>query len=113
MGSQRQNPSARAALAADVACDYVIKPAYAGYAHWIPDHIQRGTMYNYVCFPDFNFHGSITVRGVEHKVKGVGGLDHVVARNVGSKSGPGVGFWHYDPIHWEMDSFLTGCTISA
>ena len=21
----------------------------AGYAHWIPDHIQRGTMYNYVC----------------------------------------------------------------
>lgn len=72
----------------------------AGYAHWISDHIQRGTMYNYVCFPDFNFHGTITVRGSEHRVKGVGGFDHVVARNVGSRSSPGVGFWHYDPIHW-------------
>ena len=72
----------------------------AGYAHWIPDHIQRGTMYNYVCFPDFAFRGTITIRGAGHHVEGVGGLDHVVARNVGSRSSPGVGFWHYDPIHW-------------
>jgi len=53
-----------------------------------------------VCFPDFAFQGTITVRGAEHRVRGVGGLDHVVARNVGSRSSPGVGFWHYDPVHW-------------
>jgi hypothetical protein len=72
----------------------------ARYVHWIPDHIQRRTMYNYVCFPDFSFRGNITVRGTEHRVGGVGGLDHVVARNVSSRSSPGVGFYHYDPIHW-------------
>jgi hypothetical protein len=85
----------------DVAHDIVYElEGRARYAHWIPDHIQRGTMYNYVCFPDFAFQGTITVRGAEHRVRGVGGLDHVVARNVGSRSSPGVGFWHYDPVHW-------------
>ena len=63
----------------------------ARYAHWIPDDVQRGTMYNYVCFPDFAFHGTITVRGTGHQVSGVGGFDHVVARNIGSRSSPGVG----------------------
>ena len=63
-------------------------------------HVQRGTMYNVCELSGFQFYGTITVRGAAHAVKGVGGLDHVVARNVGSKSSPGVGFWHYDPIHW-------------
>ena len=72
----------------------------ARYAHWVPDHVQRGMTYSYLCLPDFAFQGSVTVAGARHEVRGVGGFDHVVARNSGSHTSPGVGFWHYDPIHW-------------
>ena len=72
----------------------------AGYVHWVPDHVQKDNLYAYVCFPDFAFHGTITVGGTVHDVRGTGGLDHVAARNVGSPSSPGVGFWHYDPVLW-------------
>jgi hypothetical protein len=70
------------------------------YAHWVPDHVQRTNMYDYLCLPDFAFGGTIGVGGRSYPVSGVGGFDHVVARTTGSPSSPGIGFWHYDPIHW-------------
>jgi len=72
----------------------------ASCAHWLPDHIYSN-VYSYVVFPDFTFHGTISVRGDTHAVEGVGALDHVVGRALASPSSPGVGFWHYDPIGWE------------
>jgi len=72
----------------------------ARYAHWVPDHVQADNLYSYVCFPDFEFSGLITVKGTAHEVSGTGGFDHVAARNIGSPSSPGVGFWHYDPVMW-------------
>jgi hypothetical protein len=73
----------------------------AGYVHWVPDHIQANNLYSYVCFPDYAFGGTITVKGTEHRVEGLGGFDHVACRTRGSTRSPGVGFWHYDPIMWE------------
>jgi hypothetical protein len=86
---------------ADPAHDIVYRlSGRAGHAHWVPDHIYSN-LYSYVVFPDFSFAGTITVRGEEHEVSGIGGLDHVNGRNVASPSSPGVGFWHYDPVTWE------------
>ena len=72
----------------------------AGCVHWVPDHVYSN-LYSYLVLPDFAFSGIVTVKGVEHHVSGLGGLDHVNGRNVISPSSPGVGFWHYDPIAWE------------
>jgi hypothetical protein len=86
----------------------------ARYVHWIPDHIHPRCMYSYACFPDYSFHGTITVRGTAHQVEGVGGLDHVVSRNVISRGSPGVGFYHYDPIHWGNGLISNGlCHLGA
>ena len=70
------------------------------YAHWVPDHVYS-TMYSYVVFPEFAFHGTITFQGMAHDVSGIGAFDHVNGRNVASPTSPGVGFWHYDPVMWE------------
>lgn len=80
----------------------------AGYVHWLPDHIFSNVHYSYVCFPDFKFHGTITVKGVGHRVDGVGGFDHITGRCVGSPSAPGVGYWHYDPILWNTGQISNG-----
>ena len=72
----------------------------AGWAHWLPDHIQATNLYSYLCFPDFSFAGTITVKGIEHEVRGMGGFDHVVCKTKGSTSSPGIGYWHYDPVMW-------------
>jgi hypothetical protein len=74
----------------------------ASFTHYVPDHVYNN-VYDYVVFPDFSFRGTITVKGVEHEVNGLGGLDHVAARVFESPSNPGVGFWQYDTIHWEGD----------
>lgn len=73
----------------------------AGYAHWVPDHVYSSA-YSYVVFPDFSFDGTITVKGAVHRVSGIGALDHVNGRNVPSPTSPGVGFWHYDPVTWDI-----------
>jgi len=80
----------------------------AGYVNWLPDHIFTHGLYSYVCFPDFRFHGTITVKGVQHRVEGVGGFDHITGRCVGSPSCPGVGYWHYDPILWSDGHISNG-----
>jgi hypothetical protein len=72
----------------------------AGCVHWVPDHVYSN-LYSYLVLPDFAFTGTITLKGVQHQVAGMGGLDHVNGRNVTSPSSPGVGFWHYDPIAWD------------
>jgi hypothetical protein len=74
---------------------------YAGYAHWVPDHISTTMAYSYLLFPNFSFSGTITVRGEIFKVKGIGSLDHVFGRNINNPSGPVIGFWHADPVMWE------------
>lgn len=74
----------------------------ATYTHYVPDHVYNN-IYDYVVFPDFAFRGTITVKGTPHSVNGLGGLDHVAARNSESPSNQGVGFWQYDTIHWEND----------
>lgn len=74
---------------------------YAEYAHWVPDHVSTTMAYAYLLFPNFNFFGTITVRGEAYKVQGIGSLDHVFGRNINNPTGPVIGFWHADPIMWE------------
>ncbi|MBM3709958.1 MAG: hypothetical protein FJW61_06015 [Actinobacteria bacterium] len=78
----------------------------AGHAHWVSDHIQTNMLYSYLLFPDFKFHGTITFKGISHKIKGIGSFDHVNGRNINNPNGPGVGFWHADPIMWD-DKYIS------
>jgi len=74
---------------------------YAGYAHWVPDHVSTTMAYSYLLFPDFKLHGTITVKDEVFKIHGIGSLDHVFGRNINNPTGPVIGFWHADPIMWE------------
>jgi len=74
---------------------------YAGYAHWVPDHVSTTMAYAYLLFPDFKFFGAISIKGESFNIKGVGSLDHVFGRNISNPSGTVIGFWHADPIMWE------------
>ena len=74
---------------------------YAGYAHWVPDHVSTTMAYSYLLFPDFKFSGTISVKGKIFDVNGIGSLDHVFGRNINNPSGTVIGFWHADPVMWE------------
>ena len=74
---------------------------YAGYAHWVPDHVSTTMAYSYLLFPDFKFSGTISVKGKIVDVNGIGSLDHVFGRNINNPSGTVIGFWHADPVMWE------------
>jgi len=74
---------------------------YAGYAHWVPDHVSTTMAYSYLLFPNFNFSGKIKVKGDAYEVKGIGSLDHVFGRNINNPTGPIIGYWHADPVMWE------------
>ncbi len=84
---------------------YEIKGS-ATYAHWVPDHIQKNMLYSYLLFPDYNFSGTVTLNGDTHDIKGIGSFDHVNGRNINNLNGPGVGFWHADPIMWN-DKYIS------
>jgi hypothetical protein len=74
---------------------------YAGYAHWVPDHVSTTMAYSYLLFPDFKLAGTIIIKGEIFTIEGIGSLDHVFGRNINNPSGPVIGFWHADPVMWD------------
>src|SRR5262249_44551124 len=74
----------------------------ASCVHWLPDHVYS-MLYSYALFPNFEFQGKVTVKGVTEQVKGKASFDHISGRNLAAEfaaKSRGVGYWLSDPIQW-------------